>query len=94
MPKLYVWYILYVVFPLVCHNGTPMAFPSPQVAEVEADLELIVSNAMTFNATTDPVHRYALELQAVFRSELPLIKRALAGSERREEGDAKKPRVR
>lgn len=64
------------------------------MAGVEADLDLIVSNAMTFNATTDPVHRYALELQAVFRRELPLVRRALESGERRDEGDAKKARVR
>lgn len=48
-----------------------------QVAEVEADLELIVSNALTFNRPSDPVYQFALELQAAFRSELSLIKRNL-----------------
>lgn len=68
----------------------------PQVAEVEADLELVVSNALIFNATNDPVHRYALELQAVFRNELQHLKCIIADDhEEGEEGQIdKKPRVR
>ncbi|CBJ31749.1 conserved unknown protein [Ectocarpus siliculosus] len=47
------------------------------VAEVEADLELIVTNALAFNRPSDPVYQFALELQEAFRSELSLIKRNL-----------------
>ena len=47
------------------------------MAEVEADLELVVHNAVTFNRPHDPVHQFALELQAAFRSELPQIKQTL-----------------
>lgn len=65
---------------------------SPQVAEMEADLELTVNNALTFNPATDPVHHYALELQSAFRSELPQIKRALE-VERGEGQVGKKARV-
>lgn len=63
---------------------------------MEADLELVVSNAVAFNPRSDPVHQYALELQAAFRHELPLLKRALE----REQGAVadrqadKKPRFR
>lgn len=63
-----------------------------QLEDIEADLELVVSNAMTFNPTSDPVHQYALELRAAFREELPLLKRTL-GSEETGQVD-KKPRVR
>eukprot|EP00903_Cladosiphon_okamuranus_P009558 g9100.t2 len=68
------------------------------VAEIEADLELIVSNAVTFNRPHDPVHQFALELQAAFRSELPQIKRTLEDlAQQRVAGGGqvdKKPRVR
>lgn len=48
-----------------------------QVEEVEADLELIVSNALAFNRDSDPVYKFALELQEVFRHELSNMKHAL-----------------
>lgn len=50
-----------------------------QLAEIEADLELIVSNAQKFNRPHDPVFKFATELQGVFRSQLPAIRRALEG---------------
>eukprot|EP00752_Nemacystus_decipiens_P010207 g9096.t1 len=75
------------------------------VAEVEADLELVVSNALTFNRPHDPVHQFALELQTAFRSELPQIKQTLEDlAQQRQQQQAaggmsggqvdKKPRVR
>ncbi|CAM9450791.1 unnamed protein product [Scytosiphon promiscuus] len=56
------------------------------VEEVEVDLELIVSNALTFNRPIDPVYQFALELQMAFRSELPLVKQALEEQRRRQGG--------
>eukprot|EP00904_Undaria_pinnatifida_P009963 jgi/Undpi1/6097/HiC_scaffold_20.g08582.m1 len=66
------------------------------VSEVEADLELIVNNATTFNRPNDPVYQFALELQTVFRSELSLIRRTGGGGQGgREDGQIdKRPRVR
>ncbi|CAM9133551.1 unnamed protein product [Ectocarpus fasciculatus] len=71
------------------------------VAEVEADLELIVTNALTFNRPSDPVYQFALELQEAFRSELSLIKRGLenlaqqgGGSSGSGGGQDKKQRIR
>ncbi|CAM9395292.1 unnamed protein product [Hapterophycus canaliculatus] len=58
------------------------------VDEVEVDLELIVSNALTFNRPIDPVYQFALELQTAFRSELPLIKQDLEEQRRRQGGGA------
>lgn len=57
-----------------------------KVEEVEVDLELIVSNALTFNRPIDPVYQFALELQTAFRSELPLIKQAVEEQQRRQGG--------
>ncbi|CAN0526455.1 unnamed protein product, partial [Ectocarpus sp. 12 AP-2014] len=53
------------------------SFIFPQVAEVEADLELIVTNALAFNRPSDPVYQFALQLQEAFRRELSDIKRNL-----------------
>lgn len=84
----------------VCVHQPPSLIPFPQVAEIEADLELIVSNALTFNRPHDPVHQFALELQAAFRSELPQVKQTLEDLAQQAAGGSsggqvdKKPRVR
>lgn len=67
-----------------------------QVAEVEADLELIVKNAHMFNRPTDPVFRFATELQTAFRRELPRIYSSAEGEGARKSDvqTDKKPRVR
>lgn len=77
-------------------NDVVLCFPVSQVAEVEADLELIVDNATTFNRANDPVYQFALELQVAFRSELSLIRRSAGGGhEGREDGQIdKRPRIR
>lgn len=70
---------------------------SLQLAEVEADLDLIVSNALTFNRPIDPVYQFALELQAAYRAELPHLRRALRSGSGGAHGNVpaeKKPRVR
>lgn len=67
-----------------------------QVAEIEADLELIVNNAHTFNRPTDPVFRFATELQTAFRSEFPRIYASVEGEEagKRYGQTDKRPRMR
>ena len=77
-------------------NGMIFFYAVSQVSEVEADLELIVDNATTFNRPNDPVYQFALELQAVFRSELSMIRRAGGGGQGgREDGQIdKRPRMR
>lgn len=56
-----------------------------------------MSNALTFNRPTDPVSKFALELQAAYRAELTHVRRVLGveggGSQRDFQLD-KKPRVR
>lgn len=97
-----------MVFAVVSRSPSPcLSLPFPQVAEVEADLELVVSNAVAFNRPHDPVHQFALELQAAFRSELPQIKQTLEDLAQQQQQQAaggssggqvgqvdKKPRVR
>lgn len=77
-------------------DDVTLFYPVSQVSEVEADLELIVDNATTFNRPNDPVYQFALELQTVFRSELSLIRRAGGGGHGgREDGQVdKRPRIR
>lgn len=68
------------------------------MAEVEADLELIVSNAQAFNRPHDPVYSFATDLQMAFRNDLPAIRKVLEGAVESEAGDDaqvdKKARVR
>lgn len=48
-----------------------------QVRKVEDDLDLLVNNALAFNRQSDPVYQQALELQSVYRAELPHLKNIL-----------------
>lgn len=60
-----------------------------------ADLELIVSNALKFNPTSDPVHHFALDLRAAFSSELSRMNSTLEEARRGEGGQIdKRQRVR
>lgn len=45
--------------------------------KVEEDLDLLVNNALAFNRQSDPVYQHALELQSVYRAELPHLKNIL-----------------
>lgn len=71
------------------------------VGKVADDLDLLVDNALAFNRPSDPVYQQAVELQAAYRAELPLLKSILEHEQAKARGSFeagwqldKKPRMR